>query len=78
MNEIFHYLYFKNLLKNWEKYVFCGGKLNFEHIGNPALTAEPFGIRKGPEYLYQLFDILPKQTTCEMKALHVIQVYIQQ
>ena len=37
-----------------------------------------FWSRKGPEYLYQLFDVLPKQTTCEMKALHVIQVYIQQ
>ena len=35
------------------------------------------GLRKGPEYLYQLFDVLPKQTTCEMKTLQV-QVYIQQ
>ena len=32
-----------------------------------------FGIRKGPEYLYQLFDVLLKQTTCEMKGL--LQVY---
>ena len=30
-----------------------------------------FWPRKGPEYLYQLFDALLKQTTCEMKALQV-------
>ena len=33
--------------------------------------------RKGPEYLYRLFNLLSKQTTCEMKTLR-IQVYIQQ
>ena len=38
-----------------------------------------FGIRKGHDYLYQLFDVLPKQTTFEMKTHQVaIQVYIQQ
>ena len=36
-----------------------------------------FGFRKGPEYLYRLFDVLRKQTTCEMKTIEV-QVYIQQ
>ena len=36
-----------------------------------------FGIRKCPEYLYRLFDVLPKQATYEMKALQV-QVYIKQ
>ena len=30
-----------------------------------------FWSRKDPEYLYQLFDVLPKQITCEMKALQV-------
>ena len=25
-----------------------------------------FVIRKGPEYLYRLFNILPEQTTCEI------------
>ena len=30
-----------------------------------------FDIRKGHKDLYQLFDVLPKQTTCEMKALQV-------
>ena len=31
-----------------------------------------FGLRKGPEHLYRLFDVLPKQTTFQ------VQVYIQQ
>ena len=26
-----------------------------------------FCIRKGPEYLFRLFEVLPKQSTCEMK-----------
>ena len=30
-----------------------------------------FWPRKGPEYLYQLFDVLPQQTICEMKVLQV-------
>ena len=30
-----------------------------------------FSIMKGPDYLYQLFDVLSKQTVCEMKALEV-------
>ena len=38
-----------------------------------------FGIRKGDDYLYQLFNVLSKQTTFEMKAHQVtIQVYTQQ
>ena len=28
-----------------------------------------FWHRKRPEYLHLLFDVLPKQTICEMKAL---------
>ena len=35
-----------------------------------------FGLKRGPEYLYWLFDVSPKQATCEMKTLQV-QVYIQ-
>ena len=39
-------------------------------------TLKNFCYTKGPEYLYQLpFNVLPKQTTCEMK---VLQVCIQQ
>ena len=34
------------------------------------------GIMKAPEYLYRLFDVLPKQTF-QMKILQV-QVHIQQ
>ena len=40
MNEIFHYLKFNSLSKNWEKYVFHWEKWNFEHIWNFAHTAE--------------------------------------
>ena len=40
MNNIFHYLKFKNLLKNWEKYVFYPEKWNFEHIGSSVCTIE--------------------------------------
>ena len=34
---------------------------------------QKFWPRKGPEYLYQLFNVFPKQTKCEMKALQVYQ-----
>ena len=27
------------------------------------------GLRESPEYLYRPFDVVPKQTTCEMKTL---------
>ena len=30
-----------------------------------------FGIKKDPECFYRLFDVLPKQTTYEEKALQV-------
>ena len=40
MNEILHYLKFKNLSKTWAKYVFNWEELDFEHIGNSAHTAE--------------------------------------
>ena len=36
-----------------------------------------FGLRKGPEYLYRLFDVSRKQITREMKAFQG-HVYIQQ
>ena len=40
MNEIFHYLKFKNLSKNCENYVPKCEKWNFEPIGNPAHITE--------------------------------------
>ena len=40
MNNIFHYHKFKNLSKNWKKYVFHWKKMNFEDIGNSVYTAE--------------------------------------
>ena len=39
--------------------------------------AEPFVLGNSLKNLYQLLDVLPKQTTCDMKTLQV-QVYIQQ
>ena len=36
-----------------------------------TLGIQNFRPLKGPEYLYQLFDVLPKQVTCEMKALQI-------
>ena len=29
---------------------------------------------KGPEYLYQLFDVLPKQIVCEINALQAYNI----
>ena len=51
------------------KICFRWEKLNYEHIGNSVHTTEFLAL--GYEYLYQPFDVLPKQTTCEMKALQV-------
>ena len=55
--------------------MFVTGK-NVQLIGNSAYH-RIFGHRKGYENLCRVFDVLPKQTTCELKALQV-QVYIQQ
>ena len=53
------------------KYMFSAGKnLILSRLGILSIP-QNFWPRKGPEYLYQLFDVLPKQTTCEMKALQV-------
>ena len=59
MIEILHYLRFKNLSKNWEKYVLNWEKWNFEQIGHWKFCAyrRIFGIRKAPEYLYRPFDV---------------------
>ena len=36
---------------------------------------QKFLYKKGPEYLHQLpFDVLPKQTICEIKALQVYMI----
>ena len=50
---------------------------NFEPIANSAYTAKTFGLRKDPEYLYQLFRVLSNQIICETKIFQ-IEVYIQQ
>ena len=59
VSEIFYYFKFKNLSKIWEKYVFSGKNeiLNSLRI---LLILQIFVLRKGPEYLYQRFDVLSK------------------
>ena len=46
MNEIIHYLKFKNLSKNWEKYFLQWEIYNFEHIGNSVHTTEFLALGK--------------------------------
>ena len=41
----------------------------FELIGNFLCNAETFVWMKGPEYFFELFDVLLKPTPCEMKVL---------
>ena len=50
------------------------GKIEFWALCEFCAYCRIVGLRKGPEYLYCLFHILPKQS-CEMKMLQV-QVYI--
>ena len=46
MTEISHYLKFKNLSKNLEKYVFQSKKLNFEPTVNSVYTTEFLALVK--------------------------------
>ena len=50
---------------------FSFGKIEFGTHWEFCAQRRIFDIRKGAEYLYQLFDVLPKQTICEIKALQV-------
>ena len=59
--------------------MFFAGKTEFLTHTEFCAYHRIFGIRKGDDYLYQLFNVLPKQTTFEMNARQVaIQIYIQQ
>ena len=51
------------------KISFSLGKIEFGTRWEFCPYRRIFGIKKGPEYLYQLLDVLPNQTTCEMKPL---------
>ena len=53
------------------KICFPLGKIEFWTHWEFCAYHRIFEIRKGREYLYQLFDVLPKQTTCEVKAIQV-------
>ena len=67
---------FKNLSLNGEKICFTLGKIKFWPHYEFSTHHRNFNLRKGPEYLYRIFDVLPKQTACEMKTLQVL-FYIQ-
>ena len=43
-------------------------KIEFRTHWEFCSSSKIFGLRKSPEYLYRLFDVLPKQTTCEMET----------
>ena len=68
MNEIFHYFKFKNLSKNWWKYVFHREKLNFETIGNSVHTAEFWALGKAWIFMSSL-------NLYGMKALQVLRLH---
>ena len=53
---------------------FSTGKNWISNTSRILCIPQNFWPRKGLEYLYQLFDVLPKETTCEMKALQVYKV----
>ena len=59
MNEIIHYLKFKNLLKNWEKSVFPYKKCNFEHIENSVHTTKFFSLGKALNIFIDYFMFYP-------------------
>ena len=47
-------------------------KNNSEHTGNSVHTVEPLGLGKALNiYINYVFNVLPMQTTCEMKALQI-------
>ena len=59
---------FKNLSMNCKKCVFHCEKWIWTHYEFCAY-GRSVGFREDPEQKYQLFDVLPKPTTCEMKTL---------
>ena len=71
MNEIFHIPPIEEFIKELGKVCFPLGKTEFLTHREFCAYHRMFGIRKGHDYLYQLFDVLPKQTTFEMKARQV-------
>ena len=59
--------------------MFSAGKNRIFNTYGILCIPQNFGIRKGHDYLYQLCNVLLKQTTFERKARQVaVQVYIQQ
>ena len=69
INEIFHYPKLEEFINELVKIFFPFGKIEFCAHCEFYTYYRIFGLRKGLEYLYQLFDVLPKQATCEMKTV---------
>ena len=57
--------------------MFSAGKVEFCAHYKFCVYHNFFGLRKVHEYLTPIFDVLPKQKTCEIKTFQV-QVYITQ
>ena len=57
--------------------MFSTGKVGFCAHYKFCVYHNFFGLRKVHEYLTPIFDVLPKQKTCEIKTFQV-QVYITQ
>ena len=62
-----HYFKLLQFVNELKKICFPSGKTEFWAHGE----FRTFGLKKGPEYLYRLFDVSPKQTTCEIKISQV-------
>ena len=77
MNKIFlHNLKFLEFINELGKICFLLEKMKFRTNHKFGAYGRRFGLRKGPEQEYQLFDVLPKQAACQIKTLQ-LQVYIQ-
>ena len=74
MNEIFHYLKFKNLSKNLEKYILDRIKWNFEPIGNSAHTVKLLTLGKALIIYMDYLMFYPNRQHMKPKAPQV-QVY---
>ena len=58
-----------------QKSMFSNGKNQVLTHWEFCVLHRSFGLRKSPGYLYQLFDVLPKQTTCEIKTSSSTSLY---
>ena len=68
MNKIFlHNLKFLEFINELGKICFLLEKMKFRTNYKFGAYGRCFGLRKGPEQEYQLFDVLPKQEHVKLK-----------